>query len=86
MNGVGPAQLTARGFIEEAHRDGGAHRPSVNIATGIAILGRLQKKHGRIKGFGAYNGGEGNPNMRYAQEVIARSHRWHRRFHQAGLA
>jgi hypothetical protein len=86
MNGVGPAQLTARGFIEEANRDGGAHRPSVNIATGIAILGRLQKKHGRIKGFGAYNGGEGNPNMRYAQEVIARSHRWHRRFHQAGLA
>jgi hypothetical protein len=86
MNGVGPAQLTARGFVEEAHRDGGAHRPSVNIATGIAILGRLQKKHGRMKGFGAYNGGEGNPNMRYAQEVASRADRWHRRFHQAGLA
>jgi hypothetical protein len=56
----------------------------VNIATGIAILGRLQKKHGRMKGFGAYNGGEGNPNMRYAQEVARALDRWHRRFHPGG--
>jgi hypothetical protein len=85
-NGVGPAQLTSKGFVEEANHHGGAHRPSVNIATGIAILGRLQKKHGRMRGFGAYNGGEGNPNMRYAQEVASRADRWHRRFSQAGLA
>jgi hypothetical protein len=85
-NGVGPAQLTSKGFVREANRDGGAHRPPANIATGIAILGRLQKKHGRMKGFGAYNGGESNPNMRYAQEVASRADRWHRRFHQAGLA
>ena len=77
-NGVGPTQLTSPGFVREADRDGGAHKPSVNIATGIALLGRLQKKHGRMEGFGAYNGGEGNPNMGYAREVDAKADRWHR--------
>lgn len=76
-NGVGPTQLTSEGYVREANRDGGAHRTSVNIATGIAILGRLQKKHGRMKGFGAYNGGEGNPNMAYARECDARAKHWH---------
>ena len=85
-NGVGPAQLTSHGFVREADRDGGAHKPAVNIATGIALLGRLQKKHGRMVGFGAYNGGEGNPNMGYAREVDGKADRWHRRFESAGLA
>jgi len=77
-NGVGPTQLTSFGFVQEANRDGGAHKPAVNIATGIALLGRLQKKHGRMKGLGAYNGGEGNPNMDYAHRVDAKADRWHR--------
>jgi hypothetical protein len=85
-NGVGPSQLTSKGFVREADRDGGAHKPAVNIATGIAILGRLQKKHGRMVGFGAYNGGEGNPNMGYAREVDRKAAHWHDRFHAAGLA
>jgi hypothetical protein len=77
-NGVGPGQLTDKGFVREADRDGGAHRPAVNIATSIALLGRLQKKHGRMRGFGAYNGGEGNPNMDYARRVDEKADRWHR--------
>jgi hypothetical protein len=76
-NGVGPTQLTDKSFVREANRDGGAHKTSVSIATGIAILGRLQKKHGRLVGFGAYNGGERNPNMAYARQCDARAKRWH---------
>jgi hypothetical protein len=79
-NGVGPTQLTSKGYVRDADRDGGAHKPAVNIATGIAILGALQKKHGRMVGFGAYNGGESNPNMDYARKVDEKADRWHRRF------
>jgi hypothetical protein len=64
--------------VRDANRDGGAHKPAVNIATGIAILGGLQAKHGRMRGFGAYNGGEGNPNMAYARECDAKADRWHK--------
>ena len=85
-NGVGPAQLTDFGFVREAIRDGGAHKPAVNIATGIAVLGRFQQSHGRLVGFGAYNGGEGRPNMAYAGECELKAGRWHGRFHAAGLA
>lgn len=81
-NGVGPTQLTSKGFVRDADRDGGAHKPAVNIATGIAILGALQAKHGPMTGFGAYNGGEGNPNMTYAREVDAKADRWHRIFEE----
>lgn len=77
-NGVGPTQLTSFNYVKDANRDGGAHKPSVNIATGIHILGQMQKKHGRMRGFGAYNGGEGNPSMGYAREVDAKAQRWHR--------
>lgn len=77
-NGVGPTQLTSKGYVREAQIHGGAHKPAVNIATGIGILGHLQKKHGRMKGFGAYNGGEGNPNMSYARQVDEKADRWHR--------
>lgn len=77
-NGVGPTQLTSKGYVQQADRDGGAHKPAVNIATGIAILGQLQKKYGRLTGFGAYNGGGRNPNMGYAREVDQKADRWHR--------
>ena len=77
-NGVGPTQLTSKNYVRDANRDGGAHKPAVNIATGIAILGGLQKKHGRMVGFGAYNGGEGIPNMAYARECDEKADRWHR--------
>jgi hypothetical protein len=56
----------------------------VAISDGFALI----EQESEFKNiFGCdHNGGEGNPNMRYAQEVIARAHRWHRRFSQAGLA
>ena len=85
-NGVGPTQLTSFGFVREADADGGAHKPAVNIATGVAVLGRLQQRNGRLVGFGAYNGGEGNPNMTYAGECDRKADRWHHRFAAAGLA
>jgi hypothetical protein len=77
-NGVGPTQLTSFGYVREANRAGGSWKPAVNIATGIHILGAMQHKHGRMTGFGAYNGGEGNPNMQYARECDDKAGHWHR--------
>lgn len=77
-NGVGPTQLTSKGYVRMADKHGGAHKVSVNLATGIAILAGMQHKLGRMKGFGAYNGGEGNPNMTYAWQCARRAARWHR--------
>jgi soluble lytic murein transglycosylase-like protein len=81
MNGVGPAQLTWKGYVEEADRDGGAHKTSVNIATGIRILDSHIKATGsEFKALATYNAG--NPNsqqgQRYARQVLERKAKYHR--------
>jgi len=78
-NGVGPLQLTFLPFIEEANRDGGAWKPSVNIATGLGIIAADVKKHGVRGGLATYNGGSphSTKGLEYADEVIERQHRIH---------
>lgn len=82
-NGIGPAQLTWEGYVMEAQRDGGAHKTSVNIATGIRILDSHIKATGsEFKALATYNAG--NPNspqgQRYARQVLERKDRYHRAF------
>lgn len=37
-NGVGPTQLTSVGYIVLAEREGGAHRPKINVRVGLRVL------------------------------------------------
>lgn len=78
-NGVGPLQLTFLPFIEEANRDGGAWKPSVNIATGLNIIAGHVKQHGERGGLAAYNGGtpKSTKGLKYAKEVLERKERIH---------
>lgn len=78
-NGVGPLQLTFLGFIEEANRDGGAWKPAVNIATGLAIVAGHIKAHGVRGGLAAYNAGRANApvGLGYADEVMRKQDRFH---------
>jgi hypothetical protein len=78
-NGVGPLQLTFLPFIEEANRDGGAWKPSVNIATGLGIIAANVKKHGVRGGLAAYNAGnpQSTKGRAYAKQVMERQDRIH---------
>ncbi len=78
-NGVGPLQLTFLPFIEEANRDGGAWKPSVNIATGLGIIADHVKRHGVRGGLATYNGGHPRSpdGLEYAKEVMKRQRRIH---------
>jgi hypothetical protein len=79
-NGVGPLQLTFLPFIEEANRDGGAWKPSVNIATGLGIIAANVSRHGVRGGLATYNAG--NPQApagrAYAKQVMERQDRIHK--------
>jgi hypothetical protein len=81
-NGVGPAQLTWPDYIREAQRDGGAHKTSVNIATGLRILAaNIAAESGSERnGLARYNAGSSSSSkgQRYAAQVLDRKHRFHR--------
>jgi soluble lytic murein transglycosylase-like protein len=65
----------------EAQRDGGAHKTSVNIATGLGILANHIKTHGsERKALAAYNAGDptSSQGLRYATEVLRRKDRYHK--------
>ena len=78
-NGVGPLQLTFLPFIEEANRDGGAWKPSVNIATGLGIIAGHIEQHGVRGGLATYNGGSPTSpkGLKYAKQVMDRQARIH---------
>ena len=80
-NGIGPAQLTSDAYVLPAERDGGAHKTSVNIATGLKGLGDLIKKYGNERdALAAYNAGtpQSSQGQRYASEVLRRKAKFHR--------
>lgn len=81
-NGVGPGQLTYPPFIKEAQRDGGAHKPAVNIATAIEILDDNIRAEGgnERRGLARYNAGSGGSaqGLRYAAEVLKHKDHFHR--------
>lgn len=82
-NGVGVTQLTSIGFIREAERLGGAHKVEAQCRVGFRVLRDLIARHGERVGLGAYNGGEGNPNLAYADSVLALRARWRQRIREA---
>lgn len=77
-NGVGLTQLTSIGFIQRAEAMGGAHLPKHQLSVGFAILEALIRRYGERQGIGAYNGGAGNPQWGYADQVLSRKARWKR--------
>ena len=78
-NGVGLTQLTSIGFIREAEAAGGADKVDAQCRVGFQTLHGLIARHGQRVGIGAYNGGEGNPNLAYADSVIALRAKWQRK-------
>jgi hypothetical protein len=82
-NGVGLTQLTSIGFIRQAEAEGGAHRVEAQCRVGFRLLHDLIARHGQRVGIGAYNGGEGNPNLAYADSVIALRAKWRKRIKDA---
>jgi hypothetical protein len=79
-NGIGPTQLTSFVYVKKANAIGGAWDPKCNIRIGFQTLGDFINRHGLRTGIGAYNGGEGNPQYGYADEVLARAEKWKQRF------
>jgi hypothetical protein len=84
-NGVGLTQLTSIGFIRQAEAEGGAHTLHAQCRIGFRILHGLIERHGEQIGIGAYNGGEGNPNLDYAKSVLALRDQWQARINHALL-
>lgn len=82
-NGVGLTQLTSIGFIRQAQAEGGAHKVEVQCRIGFRLLHGLIERHGERVGIGAYNGGEGNPNLDYADSVLALKAKWQGRIRRA---
>lgn len=79
MQGVGPAQLTWWAYQDEADRRGGAWVPKHNISFAFDHLASLIKSKGMREGIAAYNG-SGPAAQRYADSVLAKQERWHKRF------
>jgi hypothetical protein len=67
--GMGPGQLTSKGFQDSADRRGGTWKPRANMDVSLEVLRGNIQALGRFKGIGAYNGGRGNPNDAYARSV-----------------
>jgi hypothetical protein len=82
-NGVGLTQLTSIGFIQQAQAEGGAHKPEAQLRVGFRLLHDLIERHGERVGIGAYNGGEGNPQLDYADDVIELKAKWQGRIRRA---
>lgn len=78
-NGVGLTQLTSFGYVQAAERLGGAHLPRNQLRVGFQVLAGFIRRHGLRTGIGAYNGGEGNPQFGYADEVLAKRAVWKQR-------
>jgi hypothetical protein len=70
--GVGLTQLTSGEYQDLAQKKGGLHRPSAQLEVGLNVLAGHIKALGKRRGIGAYNGGRGNPQIGYANDVIRR--------------
>ena len=82
-NGVGLTQLTSIDFIRQAQAEGGADTAKAQCRVGFRLLHGLIERHGERVGIGAYNGGEGNPNLDYADSVLALKAKWQTRIRRA---
>lgn len=76
--GVGPTQLTWRGFQDQADAQGGCWDWSVNCRVGFGVLGGLIHGHGEQAGFAAYNG-SGPAAQAYGQRAVQLLAMWRAR-------
>lgn len=82
-NGVGLTQLTSIDLIKQAEAEGGAHKVVAQCRVGFRFLHGLIERNQERAGIGAYNGGESNPNFKYADSVLALRGKWQARINQA---
>jgi hypothetical protein len=87
-NGVGPTQLTFKGFVDTARKRGGEWKPYYNMWTGFDVFQDCVSQAGTIQGGAArYNGGP-NPNAQaqaYGRDFVAKRDKWERELHKAGF-
>jgi hypothetical protein len=76
--GVGPTQLTFRGFQDRADQRGGCFDWRVNCVVGFEILADHMRRLGTRDGFRAYNG-SGPAAERYADDAMRRLAAWRSR-------
>jgi hypothetical protein len=73
--GVGPCQLTWRGYQDLADGRGACWDWRVNAAVGFEVLAGLIRAHGIRDGFRRYNG-SGPAAERYADDAVVRLAKW----------
>lgn len=74
--GVGLTQITAVEFIRAAEKLGGAELAQNQLHVGLDHLRKLIDHGGVRWALAAYNGGPGNPNFEYADNVLEKRNEW----------
>jgi hypothetical protein len=77
MQGCGLTQLTWWEFQDAADHEGGCWVPRYQCRIGFRLLASLIRRYGTRKGLAVYNGGAGNPNYLYADQVLRKQQHWH---------
>jgi hypothetical protein len=83
--GVGPTQLTFKGFQDRADQRGGCFDWRVNCAVGFEILADHIRRLGTRDGFRAYNG-SGPAAEAYAKDAMGKLAAWQSRLGGGSLA
>ena len=87
-NGVGPTQLTFKGYVDKARKRGGEWRPYVNMWTGFEIVGNNIRACGSVQeGAAQYNGGP-TPNAQaqaYGRDFAQKREQWEGKLERAGF-
>ena len=79
-NGVGLTQLTYKPFVQQAEREGGAHKPRYQLRIGFRIIRSHLNAYSYYTALARYNG-SGPAAERYATELHARRRRWNKTLH-----
>jgi len=82
-NGVGWTQLTSVDYVDKARALGGEWEIRNQCRVGFELLKGNIDWGGEFKGFGAYNGGRGNPIAAYAESCLALKKQWQARIDNA---
>lgn len=77
LQGVGPLQLTFRGFQDAADAAGGAWRPEVNVRVGLAEFARLLQRNSARDSLSRWNTGKPGESP-YSQKAMTLLPGWQR--------
>lgn len=80
-NGVGLTQITYWTYIRD---HAGLWKKRANIFFGIGLVAETIHAKGEREGLAEYNGGAGNPQFGYADEVLSRAAKWRGRISKKG--